>query len=137
MQPIQAIDPSIIGSKPIDLFANDKDENTVNLPDVTEKEKHRSEAEIKLLTGAVLTGPGETELELRKAIEARVAELGGSRRPKSDSDVPPELESYVDKVGRHAYKVTDDDIEKLKSAGYSEDAIFEITLSAALGAGPW
>ena len=107
----------------------------MNLPDVTEKEKHRSEAEIKSLSSAVLKGPGETELELRNAIEARVAELGGSRRPKSDSGVPSELESYVDKVGRHAYKVTDDDIEKLKSAGYSEDAIFEITLCAALGAG--
>ena len=35
----------------------------------------------------------------------------------------------------HAYKVTDRDIDELKQAGYSEDAIFEITLSAALGAG--
>ena len=97
--------------------------------------EHRSEAEVQRLVRAVLTSSGETRPELRNAIEARVAELGGSRRPKFDSDVPSELESYVDKVGRHAYKVTDDDIEKLKSAGYSEDAIFEITLCAALGAG--
>jgi hypothetical protein len=33
-----------------------------------------------------------------------------------------------------AYKVTDKDIEALKQAGYSEDAIFEITISAAVGA---
>jgi alkylhydroperoxidase family enzyme len=38
-------------------------------------------------------------------------------------------------VAKHAYKVTDADVEALRHAGYSEDAIFEITLSAALGAG--
>ena len=35
----------------------------------------------------------------------------------------------------HAYRTTDQDIVALRTAGYSEDAIFEITLSAALGAG--
>jgi alkylhydroperoxidase family enzyme len=49
--------------------------------------------------------------------------------------VPEELTRYVDKVAKHAYKVTDADVEALHLAGYSEDAIFEITLSAALGAG--
>lgn len=39
------------------------------------------------------------------------------------------------KVARHAYTVTDGDIAALREAGYSEDAIFEITLSAAVGAG--
>ena len=97
--------------------------------------KHRSEAELQRLADAVLTGPGETDLGLRKAIEARVAELAGSTGPQSDTEVPSELESYVDKVARHAYRVTDDDIEELRSADYSEDAIFEITLCAALGAG--
>jgi hypothetical protein len=42
---------------------------------------------------------------------------------------------FYTKVARNAYKVTDEDIEFLKSQGYSEDALFEITLSAALGAG--
>jgi hypothetical protein len=36
-------------------------------------------------------------------------------------------------VARHAYKTVDQDIENLKRAGYSEDAIFELTVSAALG----
>ena len=31
-------------------------------------------------------------------------------------------------------KETDNDIEALRQTGYSEDAIFEITISAALGA---
>jgi len=37
-------------------------------------------------------------------------------------------------VARHAYKLTDDDLAALQRAGSSEDAIFEITVSAALGA---
>ena len=41
----------------------------------------------------------------------------------------------MDKVARHAYKVTERDIAELKRADYSKDAIFAITLSAALGAG--
>ena len=44
------------------------------------------------------------------------------------------LGSYVDKVALNAYKVTDGDIEALKQAGLSEDQIFELTVSAALGA---
>ena len=51
------------------------------------------------------------------------------------AQLPAPLDTYVDKVARHAYKVTDDDIVALRQAGYSEDAIFEVTLSAALGAG--
>ena len=45
-----------------------------------------------------------------------------------------ELAPYLDKVTRHAYKVTDDDVARLRAAGYDEDAIFEATLAAALGA---
>jgi len=45
------------------------------------------------------------------------------------------LATYVKKVALYAYKTTEEDIEALRRAGYSEDAIFEITVSAALGAG--
>jgi len=48
---------------------------------------------------------------------------------------PPALVAYVKKVALYAYKTNEDDIEALRRAGYSEDAIFEITVSAALGAG--
>jgi alkylhydroperoxidase family enzyme len=86
------------------------------------------------LSEAVLTGPGDTEPSLRRAVEAWSARPGG--RPISNADAfPPELASYVKKVALYAYKTTDEDIEALLKAGYSEDAIFEITLSAALGAG--
>ena len=86
------------------------------------------------LIEAVLTGPGGTEPSIRRAVEARSAEIGG--RPISQvGAIPPELISYVKKVALHAHKTTDEDIEALREAGYSEDAIFEITVSAALGAG--
>jgi alkylhydroperoxidase family enzyme len=51
----------------------------------------------------------------------------------TDAEVPEALRGFVTKVARHAYKVTDDDISALKSAGYTEDQIFEITLVAAVG----
>jgi len=87
------------------------------------------------LVGSVLTTAGDTDPALRRAIEARSAALGGRPGAAGGEDIPEDLRAYVDKVARHAYTVTDRDLEDLKRAGYSEDAIFEITLSAALGAG--
>ena len=40
---------------------------------------------------------------------------------------------YVKKVAKHAYEVTDKDMTALRQAGYSDDQIFEATVSAALG----
>ena len=48
---------------------------------------------------------------------------------------PPEFAPYLEKVRLHAYKVTDGDVQALKDAGYSEDEIFEHTVSAAVAAG--
>jgi hypothetical protein len=41
----------------------------------------------------------------------------------------------VPKVAKHAYQVTDEERTALHQAGYSHDQIFEVTVSAALGAG--
>jgi alkylhydroperoxidase family enzyme len=87
------------------------------------------------LARSILTTAGDTDPALRRAIEARSAALGGRPGATGEGDVPEALQAYVDKVARHAYQVTDRDLDDLKQAGYSEDAIFEITLSAALGAG--
>jgi alkylhydroperoxidase family enzyme len=48
---------------------------------------------------------------------------------------PPELAPYAEKVRLHAYRVTDRDVDALKRAGFSEDEIFEHTVSAAVAAG--
>jgi alkylhydroperoxidase family enzyme len=62
-----------------------------------------------------------------------IAELTTAAKP--DRAAPTELAAYLDKVHRHAYKVLDRDVEELKAAGFSEDEIFEQTVSAAVAAG--
>ena len=52
-----------------------------------------------------------------------------------DRPVPPAFAEYLEKVPLHAYKVTDRDVDELKGAGFSEDEIFEQTVSAAVAAG--
>ena len=49
--------------------------------------------------------------------------------------MPEAFRAYVDTVRRHAYLVTEADVEALKEAGYDEDAIFEQTVAAAVAAG--
>jgi hypothetical protein len=86
------------------------------------------------LIDAILTTPGETDPTLRSAIEEQSAQWSTSS-PQKVERVPAELTTYVKKVALYAYKTTEEDIEALRRAGYDEDALFEITLSAALGAG--
>jgi alkylhydroperoxidase family enzyme len=62
-----------------------------------------------------------------------IERLRAASRP--DRPHPPELGPYLDKVRRHAYTVTDRDVAELKAAGFSEDEIFEHTVSAAVAAG--
>jgi hypothetical protein len=82
---------------------------------------------------ALLTRSGCCTPALRQAIETHAARLSGGsdREPQR---FPDDLIAYVEKVSRHAYEVTDQDVQQLKTAGYSEDAIFEITLCASVGA---
>jgi hypothetical protein len=68
----------------------------------------------------VLQGVGESDPAIRSA----VAEGRG---------VPSDLQTLVDKIHQHAYTVTDDDIARLQ-ATYSDDQMFEIIVSAAVGA---
>ncbi len=49
-------------------------------------------------------------------------------------ELPAELRPYVEKVAAHAWRVTDEDVDALKRAGHSEDAIFELTAAATMGA---
>jgi hypothetical protein len=69
---------------------------------------------------SVLLGPGESDPAIRQA----AAEGKG---------VPSDLQPLVDKIHRHAYKVTDEDIASAQTK-YGDDKVFEIVVSAALGA---
>lgn len=93
----------------------------------------RHAEKMRRLADAILIGPGELDVEVRRAAQAQAATLGAWSFP-SATELPPVIAAFVEKVAKHAYKVTDKDIEELRTAGYSEDAIFEITLSTALGA---
>jgi alkylhydroperoxidase family enzyme len=48
---------------------------------------------------------------------------------------PAEMAGYLAKVREQAYMVVDSDIEALKEAGFSEDAIFEQTVAVAIAEG--
>lgn len=65
---------------------------------------------------------------------AHLADADGQRGLPPVAEVPTALEAYIRKVTLHAHRITDQDVNALKKAGYSEDAIFEITISAAIGA---
>ena len=52
-----------------------------------------------------------------------------------EREAPAAFAAYLDKVRRHAYRTTDADIQALKDDGFSEDEIFEHTVSAAVAAG--
>jgi hypothetical protein len=73
-----------------------------------------------LVFRSVLEGTGETDPVLRTSVaEAKF--------------VPGDLKALVGKIHRHAYKVTDEDMARAQ-AKYGDDQMFEIVVSAALGA---
>ncbi|MGH7529408.1 MAG: hypothetical protein ACREMN_03410 [Gemmatimonadales bacterium] len=89
----------------------------------------RYEALQRQLVDAVLASPGETTPAVRRAVFGR-----GKAPGHATAALDEPLASYVEKVARHAYKVTDADVAALTKAGYSDDAIFELTVAAAVGA---
>lgn len=68
----------------------------------------------------VLLGAGETDPNVRQA-------AGAGR------GLPSDLQKLIDKIHSHAYKVTDEDIA-MAQATYGDDKMFELIVSAALGA---
>ncbi len=79
------------------------------------------EPDIAAMRERVLDGPGVVDKAVRRAA-------------CNGDPVPDDVAAYVDKVRRHAYKVTDDEVEALR-ATHSTDEIYELTVATALGAG--
>jgi alkylhydroperoxidase family enzyme len=65
---------------------------------------------------------GDPIAELRKSLAA-------------SPPAPAEMAGYLAKVSDRAYAVVDRDIEALREAGFSEDAIFEQTVAVAIAEG--
>src|SRR5262245_59541920 len=79
--------------------------------------------------------PGATDHAFRLAVQQWATATRSTSQATDPAPIHPLVAAYVDKVSRHAYLVTDEDVAALKAAGYSEDAIFEITVAAAVAAG--
>jgi alkylhydroperoxidase family enzyme len=75
----------------------------------------------------------------REGLVTRILEGAGKassserRAAFNNSGLAGPLSALVDKVARHAYRVTDEDIDAAKATGLSEDQVFEIVVCAAIG----
>jgi hypothetical protein len=81
-------------------------------------------------------------LDIRKAQKAltrRILEGAGTASPFerratfNNSGLNKPLNTLADKVARHAYTVTDEDIAAAIASGLNEDEVFEIVVCAAVG----
>ena len=85
------------------------------MPDEGNKrEAHRA------LVDRILHGPGKTSPEERA-------------RAFNNADIPPPLQPLICKVATSPTQVTDGDFDAAKAAGFSEDQLFELVISAAVG----
>jgi alkylhydroperoxidase family enzyme len=89
---------------------------------------------ISRIVEAVETQTGETPVSLRNRIIAEVLHLQAGSNLVAE-DLPDAVQNYITKVALHAYRTTDEDVEALQKIGYTEDAIFELTVSTAVAAG--
>lgn len=77
--------------------------------------------------------------QARKVLTSRILEGDGKASPSerraayNNSGLAEPLCALADKVARHAYRVTDEDISAARVAGLSEDQVFEIVVCAAIG----
>ena len=77
--------------------------------------------------------------QARKALVTRILEGYGEasraqRRAAFDNtSLAKPLSTLIDKVTKHAYQVTDEDIAAARASGLTEDQIFEMVVCAAIG----
>jgi alkylhydroperoxidase family enzyme len=63
--------------------------------------------------GAVATGDGNADV---------LSELGAAA-------------GIVDAVARHAYRITDEDLDRARAAGWTDHELFDVVVASAVGAG--
>ena len=52
---------------------------------------------------------------------------------REGTPVPPPLGPYLDKVRAAARTITDEEVDGLRAAGWSEESLVELTIAAAMG----
>ena len=77
---------------------------------------------LRKLEARLLDGPGATAPEMRRAVA------------DGDPIDDPLVDGYLEKIRRHAYRITEADIDEMTAAGWDEDRIFELSICAAFGA---
>lgn len=77
-------------------------------------------AAFRALVDRVLNGEGRASAEERA-------------RAFSNADLPPPLQALIGKVAASPTRVTDADFAAAKTAGFSEDQLFELVIAAAVG----
>ncbi|OJJ15845.1 hypothetical protein BKI52_36615 [marine bacterium AO1-C] len=80
-----------------------------------------------------ILGVGKSKSDLRKQTLEKVRSI--VKKDTSEDLEPASLNTYVEKVARNAYKVLDRDLEAMKTDGFSEDEIYELSIVAAFAAG--
>ena len=75
----------------------------------------------------------------RQALVARILDGDGRashalrRAAFGNAGLDEPLAMVIDKVAKHAYRVTDEDLAAARAFGLSEDQIFELVVCAAIG----
>jgi hypothetical protein len=75
------------------------------------------------------------DLEQRVTAGAGVLDRSVRQAAAGGQAVAGAMGALVDKVRRHAYRVTDDDVAALLVAGTTQDEVFEVAVATALGEG--
>lgn len=83
-------------------------------------DEDKKRAAQQALVDRVLNGDGTASPELRA-------------RAFSNTDVPSPLQALISKVATNPTQITDADFAAAKAAGFSEDQLFELVISAAVG----
>jgi hypothetical protein len=86
--------------------------------------RRRGDESLDRMKARLLDGPGHADKAVRRAAFAGDA-----------GQTPAELAGLVDKIRQNAYKVTQDDIDRAKAAGWTDPQLFEVIVATAAGAG--
>ena len=92
---------------------------------------------VEKVVSKILGRDGHLEQEQRRRIFGFSASAADPtiETEGTQAELPENIKPIIEKITYHPYKVIDRDIEQLRSCGLSEDQIFEMTVSAAIGAG--
>jgi hypothetical protein len=77
--------------------------------------------------------------QLHRELVARVLEGNGKAAPElrraafENAGLSEPIRTLIEKVAHRAYQITDGDVAAVRTAGLSEDQIFEIVICAAIG----